>query len=934
MVAVTTGLEAPAIRAIERVSLKLFGTVKTRRANKRLRQDTRTLVPAQVAKAFLTELDEAELLGLDNYLASPDFEEIALQLVLGWLLPGVRLDELKVNIREELRHGLRHSVGLRTELLVTAADVLLAALSIAFNEIIPKPGNYLHKLEIIAVAAHLTAATAANGHLLRNLRDLVDIHDFARQLRTQVVAVHSQMRLPHLGVSRSVPYDQLYVEPLLRSTGEEGLTTPRIHELALPTRRFVILGDPGAGKSTFAAKLAHDVASDLIPGAEGRVPFLLVLRNFAPSFRTGGKGLAHYLEQVAADPYNLTPPSQAVDYLLRNGRAIVLLDGLDELVEPDLRRKVVQLVDGFVNRYPLVPVIVTARRIGYTDAPLDRRFFATGTITELNDNQVEAYAHHWFALDDSTPELDRPRMANSFLAESKSIAELRSNPLLLALLCAMYSSEHYIPQNLPQVYEQCAIMLFNRWDKMRGIPVPLEFRGRLRGAIQYLAWHFFNAEESAKAMPRHRIIRTLADYLIAKHFDEDDALATAEQFVEFCTDRSWILTDIGATSSEPRYGFTHRTFHEYFAAEHLVRTHPTADQLWQKLRPRVLSGQWEVVAQMALQLLDRNVDGGVDTLLRLVLSDPPTDLTDRATLHRFAARTLAYLHPGHDVITEIVAAALGDALEDDLKDRFYYWTGHKSFEHRRLRDGALSAVQDHCSPGNLPVVRRILTNLLDERIASGHEVAMFIGLNLTRTWRTGYEVTQELHDRRSAILTAWRADSPYASLSSTIEPERLIATFGPWPLYLEETITIGACPSVAEHLLRGAPSPGGFKTLCDILIAAQRPWIPDMHWWSEFDQIGTNYGAGPLGAVEDAPWNEAPLGPRLLLCLPYLETVAHQDPSVEWFHSVPLLRQLIEARTMKKAPPELLRDHDLTEGVREFLISWMRREFDLLPPRP
>jgi predicted NACHT family NTPase len=220
-----------------------------------------------------------------------------------------------------------------------------------------------------------------------------------------------------------------------------------------------------------------------------------VLRDLTGSFREGGKGLAHYLAQVCQDPYNLEPPPHAIEYLLRNGRAIVLLDGLDELVEPALRRKVVQLADGFVNLYPLVPVLVTARRVGYHDAALDRGSFTVGRVAELNDDQVEQYATRWFDLDEGIAEAKRAQMALSFVAESHNIAELRRNPLLLALLCAMYSNEHYIPANLAQVYERCAVMVFDQWDFQRGLADAPQFHGRLRTAVQPLAWQLATAEE-------------------------------------------------------------------------------------------------------------------------------------------------------------------------------------------------------------------------------------------------------------------------------------------------------------------------------------------------------------------------------------------------------------------------------------------------------
>jgi hypothetical protein len=937
---VASGLEGPAARAIGQVAWKLYGKAKTRRASKRIRADARTLVPIRVAEGFLAELSEAETTGLDDYLASPDFEEIAHQFVLGRIIKDVPWDELAANIRDELRHGLRTSAQLRTELLLTATDMVFGALATAFTENFNRAG-FPTNPGTIAVTAHLAAAAAANSRLLSELGNLADFHEFARQLRAQVLAVHGHMRLPHLGVSRSVPYDQLYVEPVLRPVLER-YEVPDLTALAVSGRRSVILGDPGAGKSTLAAKLAHDIASDLDPGAEGRVPFLLVLRNFAGSFREGGKSLAHYLEQVCGDPYNLEPPPKAVDYLLRNGRAVVLLDGLDELVEPELRRKFVQLVDGFVSRYPLVPVLVTARRIGYADAPLDRRLFDVGIIAELDKNQVRRYAEQWFALDESTPEGERARMADSFLVESEGITDLRANPLLLALLCAMYSSERYIPQNLAQVYERCAVMLFDRWDSMRGITLPGQFQGRLRGAVQYLAWQLFTAEESGKAMPRHRIVRVLADHLVAKRFDEDEAIATAEQFVEFCTGRAWILTDVGATDSEPRYGFTHRTFMEYFAAEHLVRTHPMPHQLWEALRPRVLAGEWEVVAQIALQLLDRNVDGGVDELLRLVLEETTDDLRERVRLQGFAARCLGYLHPGQDVIAEVVTAALHSALEGDVRDRFCYWRRPEIFETMAHRDGAMYTVMYESSPGNLPVVWRTVTTVLDEQVELGRETALLLALNIhrrgsradERTMKVWKDVHRDLCDRHASAMAAWSKRAPWAHINAGLRPDQLLARFGPWSLYLNDAVLVTSRSNVTERLLK-SNSTHRLTGLSAALMGANTPWISDGRWWSEIPSIGDYW-------IDEHIFVEAKLGKEppalaVLLCLPYLEARALGYLSVELPESFSLLHELAMARIHGETSPDLLSslgDPGISKEVREFLISWVRREFDVLLPPP
>jgi hypothetical protein len=379
------------------VATRLFGAAWRRHQRRKSRTETRPLTASRVADQLLEELSGDERLRLGEYLHSPDFEEIALQFVLGMKLGDVKRERLSVDIRNELRLCLQRAAGIRTELLTSAADVVFDALVVAGKEAIQSVGPAIDP-ETLAVAGRLSTVAVANSKLLERVESLAEFHRFADQLRAQVVALHGEIRLPHLGISRSVPYEQLYIEPILRPE-KDVQPIPQLDELAHPCRRTVILGDPGAGKSTLATKLAYDVAADRFPGAEGRVPFLIVLRSFAASFQKGGSQLVRYLEKECEDPYNLQPPTHAVDYLLRNGRAVVILDGLDELVESELRRRVVQLVEGFVNRYPLVPVLVTVRRIGYADAPLSLNLFRVGVVTELNDEQIADYADKWFALD-------------------------------------------------------------------------------------------------------------------------------------------------------------------------------------------------------------------------------------------------------------------------------------------------------------------------------------------------------------------------------------------------------------------------------------------------------------------------------------------------------------------------------------------------------
>lgn len=805
-----------------------------------------------------------------HYLESPDFAEVVRQVVL-WRAMRTDFDEgLTADLREQIFQGLRHA-GVTSLDPATALRLLLAAAPLDL------PGV---NRQTAATTAHLGSAATNNRRLLGRTRSLDEFHAYAGELRARIIAMHSEMRLPHIRVSHSVPYRELYVPPTLSSE-------VTVDDLSLPGRRTVLLGDPGAGKSTLATKLAFDIAS--APG--GRVPFLLVLRDFTAWFRAGGRQLLRYLERLSRDPYNLTPPPDAVEYLLRNGRAVVVLDGLDELGEPELRHRVVKLVEGFAHQYPLTPIVVTARKIGYQEAPLRAALFDLAEVEDFGPEQVARYAAYWFTLDASTAPHLRGRLADAFLRESEAIAELRRNPLLLALLCAMYSSEHYLPRNLAQVYEQCALMLFDRWDSLRGITLPHQFHGRLRAAVQHLAWHQLTAPEP---LPHSRIIRVLADYLVSKSFDADDAMAAAEQFTEFCTGRAWILTDVGATHAEPLFGFTHRTFMEYFAAEHLVRGHPDALSLWRELRPKVLDGSWEVIGHIALQLYDRNVDDGADQLLRLALK------TDVA----FPARALHHVTPQPALVREIVRVCLEHLVAGGVQGQ----------------EDPLAACLYDALPANAQIIHRALVDHVEDMSVTRHLEAAQIVQGLLGVHRQDpslrlavHELRYRLASRGSLVRWPWLSE-----MDSLRDLHAVVATHGPRTMF-EPYRFLGQVIEAPVVTLLSEQATGLDRFDADSVAVAmaqsrQRQW--------------TLLARRPpaklkLGLLGDAL--------ETLLCLPLLEAHLDRGTALEFYP--PIMQQaLVGARRNGDAVAlrKMTEWKALPESVQDLLFAWTRRRFDVL----
>jgi NACHT domain-containing protein len=964
---VFTGAEHLTFEAIDRVVDKVGRILSDRVGGYRAARSAETVrepVAAEVVHSTLQSLTGAQLTHLLRYLRSPDLESLAHTLAVSRMTcrQTQRSDErLAAALREQLRLGLGHAVaGLRPEQLWTMTgaihDMLVAAARPLLGGSDGQPG-----LLDLAAAGSLTTATIRNSELLARTLTLTTFHDYASALAPQVQKLHSTIRLPHAGLSRSVPFEDLYVMPRLRLLPGPGvpggdLTPGALTEIG---QRTVILGDPGAGKSTFAEKLTHDIAERHIRD-RGQVPFLVILRHFVAEFERGRQPLADHLAAVSAQPYNVPPPAEGIDYLLLNGRGVVILDGLDELTEVSLRGRVVQAIEGFMHRYPLAPIVVTSRRIGYHEVPLDARHFREAQLCPFTCEEVAEYAGKWFALDESAPAAERRALATSFLRDTELVADLCANPLMLSMLCGMYAYERYIPRNRADVYEKCAVMLFDGWDRRRTIQAR-RFGVNLRGAVQYLAWQLLNRPDSDHSVTASELVAGLTGYFHDRTADAAAAREEAEQFLDFCTGRAWVLTDIGANRHEPRYSFTHRTFLEYFAADHLVRASDSEPaRIFGQLRPRVDRAEWEEVSQLAVQLLDRNAGCGARQILARFLDFRDTDLPDVAPARvGFAARALRYVAPEAPTVRAIVDRAVTLATAPPLAQRFpNQFADLDAFTEQPELNRADAALSDlfTCLPENVPTVRREVAGALAERLAAGDETMLFLitfldHFNTHERDSEWAKFAAELRDEHDDVLRAWARKEPWPLIRDPRSPHsaRDVATavrrFGPTALYRTlhvYRIHISIADWVILSLTNGVLTPPPYLAAEALLPVVGDSLLGQPAPWSAADdriRSGTVRLSHIITASERLRDHHEARSGLLLLALPYLEAAlgrpAGPGPVRPLFADVPpgcLLDRLVTARIRHGDPATLraLVDARLSDRHLAFLDQWTKHRISVL----
>ncbi|WP_078939299.1 NACHT domain-containing protein [Streptomyces sp. NRRL F-2295] len=633
--------------------------------------DLRGFDEIETAMESISAVDRESIL---SFMKSAEFENICFEVAIAACMPGDPTPHL-LKLTETFEISLRRYAGIEEKNTKVIAEAIFAEITaISWREVNrhqKESGIKKRGMTPEIITAHIASA-ARNAQIHRKLSNLAEIDQFSLRLSQQCARIHGKIRPAQTESGTRVPFEDLYVHPVLTvgQNDDDRDAFDSARDLLRQVNRLVVLGDPGGGKTTLALKLTLDVARGLGTGAALQAPLRVVLRDYATHYKSDQTSLVEYLEKQCRADYATSAPEGAIEYLLLNGRAVVIFDGLDELTDTSLRVAVVDAVEAFTHSYPTTPILVTSRRVGYDMAPLDENLFVVSNLAPFNPSQQSKYVKKWFAHVKATS--NKERMAERFITESSHAQDLTANPLMLGLMCALYRGEGYIPRNRPDLYRRCSEFLFERWDASRGISIAQPFERGIQFAMFSLALSMLQNSGESVGMTERELVRYTSNYLFGQQYeDRDTAEAAAEAFVTYCRGRAWVLTDVGTNPGGERiYSFTHRTFLEYFSARQLVRDSGDVISLYGKLRSHLMNESWDVTAQLAVQFLDERLSDAANEIVKLALGDAQemVEFKSRAALVSFCARLVEFVTLRPVVVREIVSALYELTISNPLAE--------------------------------------------------------------------------------------------------------------------------------------------------------------------------------------------------------------------------------------------------------------------------
>ncbi|MEV0091635.1 NACHT domain-containing protein [Streptomyces sp. NPDC050738] len=476
-------------------------------------------------------------------------------------------------------------------------------------------------------------------------------------VRTASAGFYSEVNLAHTfgHAQESFRFDNgvLYVTRSLRRHNSTDLRTDEFLARPFNRPRCVVIGNPGVGKSTMVQHLVHKVSSSSSADGSDFAPLVIQCREFA-----GADSSTYILDAITRsirENLQLDIEKSTLGDILTLGRALVVFDGIDEIIDINRRLTFVKAIEQFAVRYPLSSILVTARRVGYQKAPFRANEFTLYELDDFSEEQVEEYVRKWFSATDRSEEEQE-----AFRRESQNIHDVCTNPLMLSLLCALYRARGYIPHNRREVYKSCADLLFQRWDSMRQIEQPMDHRQYGTRLMQDLAYFFYRSQSAQSGVEEGQLRKVISNFFTdTGSVEQEEGARRAQAFLDFCADRAWLLTSQGTTDRGERiFGFTHRTFMEYFSAEEIVRRADSMTDLVGEVVKAYERDSSSVLADVIVQCADEKHDRGAEAIVSGLLDK--TRSLGKATASNYVSLSLRVLNaaPMPKRTTDAIFAAL------------------------------------------------------------------------------------------------------------------------------------------------------------------------------------------------------------------------------------------------------------------------------------
>ncbi|WP_300932707.1 NACHT domain-containing protein [Prosthecobacter sp.] len=457
----------------------------------------------------------------------------------------------------------------------------------------------------------------------------------------------SQENLP-LPSSRETAQPEIMAEPDYSASVDDALDTA-----CEGSGRLLILGPAGAGKTTLLRWCAIEAARGVLQGPETlvriatsdhlhgqleewykfrdenapgvpnswrwKIPILIRLRDCPDGKLPPTPDLPKFLGKHLP-----SAPQDWMTNIFENGRALVLLDGVDE-VNRDKRLALATEIEELINTYPNCSYVITTRPGAVENGWLEQLDFVEARVEPMARRDRAEFIDKWYRS--ATLTIKRLRAGEDLIQTAQKLKTeledrpdlgiLATNPLLCAMICALYRErQDKLPESPAELSEALCQMLLHRRERetpvlSSGEHYPHGWRElqyeQKKGLLSKIAWEMMigNEPSSMLSTKAGEIVGRVLSTTPGHKVDE------AGELMQALIERSGLLR----LASDDRIDFLHNTLKEYLAACNAVEI-GNPDELVK----RADDPAWQPVILFALALAPEQFSS---TLVKALLAPAP-----------------------------------------------------------------------------------------------------------------------------------------------------------------------------------------------------------------------------------------------------------------------------------------------------------------------
>jgi hypothetical protein len=445
-----------------------------------------------------------------------------------------------------------------------------------------------------------------------------------------------------------------------------------IGEMLEQTLHLALLAAPGGGKTTLLKRLATAYAFperrsevfDNLPRREwlplilrcrelrdrAHRPILELLDDIPRHAGMGADECSEFREMIHAS--------------LRSGRALLLIDGLDEISEKGARQTFANHLRTFIAMFPEAALIITSREAGFRlVAGVVASVCQQARLAPLDEDDVLSLCDKWSSevVRDTERVRSEAKRLGHTIWENGRIRPLAENPLLLTTLLVVKRYIGELPRSRTVLYREAIRVLVRTWN-VEGY-APLDEDETL-AQLSYLACSMM--EEGKQQIGKEALLHVLKRAHRELEAELQFARISPEEFIERIEYRSSLLMQVGNELIdgvlESIYEFRHLTFQEYLAARgYAEQQYPgrTAGQdLVDVLGSHFEDERWEEVIALAAVLAGARAEELIKRLIACSYGRGESSVTDsRRRLSRLICQCI------RDEV-KVTTATLRSALEE------------------------------------------------------------------------------------------------------------------------------------------------------------------------------------------------------------------------------------------------------------------------------